>query len=144
MDLFYSAASDNTVKLWDLRSMQECRRFMGGHTHTSQKLRCRVSPCLRYLCMPSEDGGVCAYDIRTGNVLGSRHCHRDAVSAVDIHPRSGSMASGGFDGVVNLYRVPSSEVPSKPRGGGGMIERRASSETRRLPRTREVCMDMPC
>ncbi|CAE8584140.1 unnamed protein product, partial [Polarella glacialis] len=99
MDLFCSASMDGSVKLWDLRCMQEIRCFEGGHVHSAQRLRCRLSPCLRYLCTPSEDGCVCVYDVRTGNVLGSRHTSREAVCAVDIHPRTGAMASGSFDGV---------------------------------------------
>merc|ERR1712216_1026059 len=127
--------------------MTECQRFSGGHVHTAQKLRFRVSPCLRYLCAPSEDGGVCSYDVRTGGVLGSRHCHRDVVCSVDVHPRSGCMASGGFDGAVHLYRAPQAAAQAKSHGRppGGMLERggRAASETRRVPRTREVEMEMP-
>merc|ERR1712048_1376848 len=136
MDLFYTAAMDGTVRLWDLRSMQECRCFEGAHSHTAQKLRCRLSPCLRYLCAPSEDGNVCAYEVGTGRVLGSRHCHRDAVCAVDVHPRSGCMASGGFDGKVHFYRAPLPGGPPRKRGGrppGGLVERHGPERTREAP-----------
>ena len=62
------------------------------------------------------------YDVRTGNVLGSKHCHKaefrakhassfvqmesceDAAVAVDLHPRTGAMASGGFDGQAERAR----------------------------------------
>merc|ERR1712013_129364 len=75
MDLFYSASMDGTVRLWDLRCMQLCRLFEGGHVQASQRLKCRLSPCLRYLCTPSEDGAVCIYDVGSGQVLGTKHCH---------------------------------------------------------------------
>merc|ERR1711874_889210 len=39
MDLFYTAATDGVVKLWDLRCMQECRCFEGGHAHAAHRLR---------------------------------------------------------------------------------------------------------
>merc|ERR1740121_3036153 len=143
MDLFYTAAMDNTAKLWDLRTMKECRCFEGAHAHSSQRLQCRLSPCLRYLCMPSEDGSVCVYDVRMGKVLDSRHHHRDTVCAVDIHPRSGCMASGGFDGKVRFYRPPASETSSKGRGrgpGGNLTESKQSRS--REVRMRQVSMSM--
>uniref|UniRef100_A0A7S0F885 Target of rapamycin complex subunit LST8 n=1 Tax=Pyrodinium bahamense TaxID=73915 RepID=A0A7S0F885_9DINO len=144
MDLFYTAAMDGTAKLWDLRSMQECRCFEGGHTHAGQRLRCRLSPCLRFLCAPSEDGSVCAYDVRTGRVLGSRHCHRDAVCAVDIHPRMGGLASGGFDGKVHFHRAPLPGAPRKAggRGPGNLVEGPGIERVREA-RVREVEMDLP-
>ncbi|CAE7241361.1 WDR27 [Symbiodinium sp. CCMP2456] len=104
MDMFYTAGMDGCIKLWDLRTMQECRCFRSGHVHSAQRLRCRLSPCLRYMATPSEEGSVCVYDVRTGNVLGSKHCHKDAAVAVDLHPRTGAMASGGFDGQVQFFR----------------------------------------
>lgn len=139
MDIFYTASLDNTVKLWDLRSMQAIRCFEGGHTHTAHRLSCRLSPCLRYMCAPSEDGSVCVYDVRTGRVLGSQHRHRDTVAAVDVHPRSGCMATGGFDGNVHFFKPPAS-APLKRCGRppGNQLERppMRSSESR----VREVQM----
>ncbi|CAJ1404117.1 unnamed protein product [Effrenium voratum] len=48
----------------------------------------RLSPCLRYLGAPSEDGSVCVARLA------------DAAVAVDLQPRTGSMVSAGFDGMV--------------------------------------------
>ncbi|CAE7540972.1 WDR27 [Symbiodinium natans] len=114
MDMFYSAGMDGCIKLWDLRTMQECRCFRSGHVHAAQRMRCRLSPCLRYMATPSEDGSVCVYDVRTGNVLGTKHCHKDAAVAVDLHPRTGAMASGGFDGQVQFFRSPTSGAGRPP------------------------------
>lgn len=139
LDLFYTAALDGTVKLWDLRLTSECLCFVGGHVHSSQRLRCRLSPCLRYMCTPSEDGAVVVYDVRTSRLLGSRHCHRDAVCSVDVHPRSGWMASGGFDGKVNFFRAPQLSTPKvSGRPPGGLLERRPAPKS-----VREVEMSQP-
>ncbi|CAJ1448675.1 unnamed protein product, partial [Effrenium voratum] len=138
MDVFYTAASDGAVKLWDLRSMQECRCFRGGHVHAAQRLRCRLSPCLRYLGAPSEDGSVCVYDVRTGHVLGSKHCHRDAAVAVDLQPRTGSMVSAGFDGMVHFFRSPQPATAAPGRPPGGIREAR-----QRESGLREVEMELP-
>eukprot|EP00927_Polykrikos_kofoidii_P038240 TRINITY_DN32558_c0_g1_i1.p1 TRINITY_DN32558_c0_g1~~TRINITY_DN32558_c0_g1_i1.p1 ORF type:complete len:1091 (+),score=126.77 TRINITY_DN32558_c0_g1_i1:97-3369(+) len=148
MDLFYTAAMDGMVKLWDLRSMQECSSFEGAHQHSCHRLRCRLSPCLRYMCMPSEDGAVCVYDVRTSRVLGSRHCHRDVVVAADMHPRSGGMVSGSFDGTVRFFRAEggdSSAASKAKRPPGGVVDRRGSGDLppRPGPRLREVQMGPP-
>lgn len=137
MDVFYSTAMDGTVKLWDLRTMQECRTFEGGHVHSCQRLRSCLTPCMRYLCTPSEDGLVCIYDVRTGGVLGSRRAHRDVAIAVDIHPRSGVLASGGFDGAVHFQKSPPPGKAPKGRPPGGLKER----PNREVVGVREVEMD---
>lgn len=139
LDLFYSAGLDGVIKLWDLRTMQECQRFEGGHVHSAQKLRPRLSPDLRYMCTPSEDGCVCVYDLRTGGVLGSKRSHRDVVCGVDLHPRTGSLVSGGFDGAVHFYRSPAG--PRAKGGGrppGGIVQR--VKEVEPAVRVREVEM----
>lgn len=137
MDVFYTAALDGIIKLWDLRSMQECRSFRGGHIHSAQRTRCRLSPCLRYLGAPSEDGSVCVYDVRTGHVLGSKHCHRDACVSVDVQPRTGSMVSCGFDGMVQFFRSPRPAGPTGQPPGGGIKDSRPRESLR------EVEMELP-
>ncbi|CAE7662980.1 WDR27 [Symbiodinium pilosum] len=139
MDMFYSAGLDGCIKLWDLRTMQECRCFRSGHVHTAQRLHCRLSPCLRYMATPSEDGCVCVYDVRTGNVLGTKFCHKDTAVAVDLHPRTGAMASGGFDGMVQFFRSPLSSAPGRPAGGGMRSDRLREA----APGLREVEMELP-
>lgn len=142
MDIFYTSSMDGSVKFWDLRCMQACRVFEGGHTHSCQRLKSCLSPCLRYLCTPSEDGVVCVYDVRMGSILGGRRTHRDVASAVDIHPRTGTLASGGFDGSVCFSRAPPAKQPKgQGRPGGGMVERH-SAERARETGLREVEMDL--
>lgn len=141
MDVFYSAGLDGIVKLWDLRSMQECQSFRGGHVHSAQRMRCRLSSCLRYLGVPSEDGSVCVYDVRNGQVLGTKHCHRDACVAVDLQPRSGSMVSCGFDGMVQFFRAPSTGAGRG--GGGGIREPRQRESAGPGGPLREVEMELP-
>lgn len=147
LDLFYTGACDGVAKLWDMRAMKECRRFEGAHVHSAHKLKCRLSPCLRYFCTPSEDGSVCIYDVRTGRVLGHRHCHREAVAAVDLHPRSGCLVSGSFDGAVRFFRPPAAAAAfsgSCRRPPGGMLDTRPQAPAQRLgSRVREVEMDPP-
>lgn len=142
MDLFYTASMDGTIKLWDLRQMQEIQCFSGGHVHSGQRLKCSLSPCLRYLCSPSEDGNVCVYDVRAGGVLGGRHCHRDVVSAVDVHPNLGVMASCGFDGAVHFHRCAKPAAPARGQGRPppNQVERSASCGAR-APRMRQVEME---
>eukprot|EP00928_Gymnodinium_smaydae_P045365 TRINITY_DN30254_c0_g1_i2.p1 TRINITY_DN30254_c0_g1~~TRINITY_DN30254_c0_g1_i2.p1 ORF type:complete len:260 (-),score=18.25 TRINITY_DN30254_c0_g1_i2:93-872(-) len=137
LDLFYTVAQDGIAKLWDLRSMQECRSFEGGHVHSAQRLKARLSPCLRFFCMPSEDGAVCIYDVKGGGVLGNQHVHKDAVSAVDMHPKSGCMVSGSFDGSLRFFRqkLPAARGCRRPPGGG-VVERQVG-------KLREVEMDFP-
>ncbi len=53
-ELFLSAASDSTVKLWDLRAQRSVRCF-AGHLNRQSPVGMHFSPCMKYIACGSED-----------------------------------------------------------------------------------------
>ena len=53
-ELFLSAASDSSVKLWDLRAPRSVRCF-AGHLNRQNPIGVRFSPCMKYIACGSED-----------------------------------------------------------------------------------------
>ena len=53
-ELFLSAASDSSVKMWDLRASRSVRCF-AGHLNRQNPIGVRFSPCMKYIGTESED-----------------------------------------------------------------------------------------
>ena len=53
-ELFLSAASDSSVKMWDLRASRSVRCF-AGHLNRQNPIGVRFSPCMKYIACGSED-----------------------------------------------------------------------------------------
>ena len=118
-DLTYSMSSDGTVCLWDLRRLtRPARIFAGAHKHASLRAQPSLSPCLRYMSVPSEDGRIVTYDVSSERSF--EHFHRNnslAISAVEYDPRLGTLVSAGLDGVVRFCDEGGYPVSKKKRGG---------------------------
>ena len=69
LDVFASAATDNTVSLWDLRAgAAKIASFM-DHVNRREKIGVAFSPCVRFLAVGSEDGAAYVYDLRKGREM---------------------------------------------------------------------------
>ena len=99
---FATAAMDNSVLVWDVRSPTVCVRYT-DHTNRRENVECALSPCLRYLACGSEDKSARLVDLRTGRDLAKYTGFRDVVSAVAFHPLAPQVAVGSYDGSVKFY-----------------------------------------
>jgi WD40 repeat protein len=52
-----------------------------------------------------EPGRVCVFDTATGDLLASKTCHPDAVTAARISPDGKHIVTAGFEGAVKVWRT---------------------------------------
>lgn len=98
---FLTAALDDCLKLWDLRSAHCVRRFQTrSRTHT---VGAAVSPCLRYVCCGSDERAAHLFDMGSGGFLGSMGGHGEAVTDVAFNPLHPQVASTSLDGTVRFF-----------------------------------------
>lgn len=103
--VFASAAVDNMIALYDIRTPQYCTARYTGHKNTRDPIQIAFSPCLRYLATGSEDRSVRILDIRAGltEIAKIHNIHRDTVSDVVYNPLFPQMCSSSYDGTVKFY-----------------------------------------
>ena len=100
-DLFLSAALDCAVKLWDLRSASCVRRF-GAHVNRTHSCGAALSPCLRYVCVGSEDKSAYLYDARGGGLM-ERLRHSDTVTDCAFSPLRPQLITATLSGHVCFH-----------------------------------------
>jgi WD40 repeat protein len=98
-----SGGYDKTVRLWDVQSGQELRRFIG---HTDAVNSVAFSPCGQMLASGSH-GTVWLWDVQSGQELRRFTGHTFIVGSVAFSPCGGFLASGGWDHTVRLWDVKS-------------------------------------
>lgn len=93
LNTFLTSSLDNTIKLWDLRTLNSVLCFT-GHINNSKSIGMSFSPCMRYIATGSENNvyylniiqSCYIYDIRTGKVLSQLLGASDTVSDVCFNP----------------------------------------------------------
>lgn len=103
--MFVTSSVDNSVKLWDLRSVSCVRRFE-GHLNRTHKIGVALSPCGKFIAQGSEDKSVAIFDISQGSLLAKLHGHSDVVSDVDYCTTNTVLASCSHDSTVRLWTPP--------------------------------------
>eukprot|EP01083_Nonionella_stella_P012142 34466_1 len=85
--VWLTAACDDTVLMWDLRSQRSVMRF-SGHRNRSAHIACALSPCERYMACGSEDNSGYIFDVRQGGGTWLERLtgHTDVVSGVSWNP----------------------------------------------------------
>lgn len=96
-------ATDNSVKLWDLRVLSAIGSF-STHVNRREFINCAYSPCLKYLAIASEDKSVRIVDLRMFTELSKVFgVFRDVVTGVAYHPLHPQLAACSLDGSVNYF-----------------------------------------
>lgn len=67
-NLFLTAACDNLINIYDIRSSQPVGSLL-GHTNTGLSLGANISPCMRYIASGSEDRSAYIWDTRTNQII---------------------------------------------------------------------------
>jgi WD40 repeat protein/HEAT repeat protein len=100
---FVPGARDYAIRLWDLDSCQEIRRFV-GHEHVVFSLA--FCPNGRHFLSASEDQTVRLWDITSGKLLRTYRGHTDGIRSVSVSPDGRAAVSGGNDCKIRYWRLP--------------------------------------
>jgi len=95
-----SGAHDGTLKLWDLRTGELIRSFVG---HTDAVSAVAVAPDDHLALSGSADQTIRFWDLATGQLLHSFTGHTAPVSAVSICPDGRHGLSGSRDRTLRLW-----------------------------------------
>jgi WD40 repeat protein len=109
----YDHAPDYHLRLWDVDSGQEVRRFRG---HTSLVEGVTFSPDGRHALSCSDDGTLRLWEVGTGKELRRFEGHAGSVRGVAFSPDGRRAVSGGGDGTVRCWDVATGKEPRPVTG----------------------------
>lgn len=104
-NMFATAAMDNLVALYDIRTPHACIARYVNHINRREPIKCCFSPCLRYLATGSEDRSIRIVDIRGSfrEVAKISSVHTDVTCDVAFSPLFPQLASASYDGTVKFF-----------------------------------------
>lgn len=97
-----SAGEDRTIRLWDLASGEEKRRFEG---HADEVTSLAFAPDGQHLLSGGRDRSVRWWDVRTGQEVRRFRGHTEGVRAVAISADGRLALSGGEDHTLRLWDI---------------------------------------
>ncbi len=99
-----SGSDDQTVRVWELATGQEVRRFRAGLLSAVKTLA--VTPDGKYVVSGMDiNGTVRLWELATGKVVRRFRGHRVGVNSVAVTPHGRYVVSGGWDGTVRLWEL---------------------------------------
>ena len=101
-----SGSSDNTIKLWDIKSGEEIRTFKG---HSSWVILVTITQDGKYIVSGSLDNTIKLWDIKSGKEIRTFEGHSDSVKSVAITPDGKYIVSGSSDETIKLWDIKSGE-----------------------------------
>jgi WD40 repeat protein len=99
---FWPGTKDFTVRLWDVQTGTEVRRFTG---HTDAVLSVAFTPDGRHLLSGGIDHMVRLWEVATGKQLRVFTEHTDMVSGVAVYPDGKHALSAGRDGTLRFWKL---------------------------------------
>ncbi len=100
---FVPGARDYAIRLWDLDSRKEIRRFI-GHEGAVQSLA--FCPNGRHFLSASTDHTVRLWDIASSALLRTYRGHTAYIRSVAVSPDGRAAVSGGDDCIIRYWRLP--------------------------------------
>lgn len=107
-----SGSSDNTIKIWNLRSNQLEATLQG---HTRPLICLRTVPNSTILLSSSHDRTIRIWDILTHTNLGVLRGHEDSVSALAVSRDGSIIVSGGYDGMLRIWNLRDRSIINSAR-----------------------------
>jgi len=111
-----SCGEDGTVRLWDVKTAKELRRFQG---HAGGALSVTFTPDGRRLLTGGRDRTIRLWNVATGQELRRFEGHRDAVTCVVVSRNGQLILSGSNDRTARIWRLTSSDKPMITAKVGG-------------------------
>jgi WD40 repeat protein len=99
---YANSFQDCSVRLWDLESGQELRRWQ---ENSYSRFGVRFTPGGRRAVAGSSDGTIRVYDIATGKELACLESPA-SIHGIDVSPDGRSVLGGCSDGVLRLWQLP--------------------------------------
>ena len=100
-----TCSDDKTVRLWDVRTGKQHRKFVG---HQDYVFACSVHPTSTLFCSGSFDETIKLWDPRVPEFVREIKAHAEPITGVQFSPGDGSViASGSYDGLTRLWDTAS-------------------------------------
>lgn len=115
-NILYSSSLDGTICLWDIRKQEKPALLFKDDTNQALKPleSFDINRDEQFICAGSavvhDDAFLIFWDVRTSKLLGGYwNSHSDDITQVKFHPeKSSQMASGGDDGLINIFDLSKS------------------------------------
>ena len=103
-NMFITAATDNVINIWDVRTPAVIGRY-NGHINRREQVKCAISPCHRFISVGSEDKSLRILDVRQSyrEISKVTNAHKDVVIDTKWNPVFPYLMSAGLDGKVAMY-----------------------------------------
>lgn len=111
-DIIATGSTDNTLRLWDLRSLRCIDVVLVGD---SSPASVALSANGSYLASGQEDGCILLYDISAGRTLQSFRLHQEDCRSVRFAPDSGCLLTGSYDTEISLLHTTGNLETAVPR-----------------------------
>ncbi len=108
-----SASGDGTVRLWDVATGNEIRRFRG---HQGEALSVSFAPDGKTLASAGNDQTIRLWAVGSGQELRRFQGHSDGIEAVAFSPDGKTLASGSRDHTVRLWEVATGRALRQLKG----------------------------
>ena len=115
--LLASAASDHTIKIWDVDQGIELKTLEG---HRDQVNEVSFSPDGQQLVSASNDETIKLWDVATGKEIKTLTEHTGSVSRVIFSPNGKGLVSSSDDNTIKLWDVATGRVTNTLRGHKGI------------------------
>lgn len=113
-----TGGADKTVKLWNLDSMDQVRRYRG---HRDFVTALAFSPNGRMLASAGLDGGIRLWSTASRGMYRSLNGHKGKIASLAFAPSGDRLVSAGEDGLVRIWDVRRGKTARTLTGNGGGV-----------------------
>ena len=113
-----TGGADKTVKLWNLDSMDQVRRYRG---HRDFVTALAFSPNGRMLASAGLDGSIRLWSTASRGMYRSLNGHKGKVASLAFAPSGDRLVSAGDDGLVRIWDVRRGRTSRTLTGNGGSV-----------------------